>query len=131
MLFRAKLDATDLAEAWNSLAEARLGIRPQNDAEGVLQDDHWAVGQYAYFPAHALGGLIAMQLWEAIRNEVEDLDGAIARGDFSSLNQWLRTNVHGVGARSDVQALVKDATGHPLSAQPALRYLEAKYLEAR
>jgi carboxypeptidase Taq len=130
-LISGKLDASDLAEAWNSLAEVRLGIRPDSDAEGVLQDDHWAVGQYAYFPAHALGGLIAMQLWEAIRNEVEDLDGAIARGDFSTLNQWLRTNVHGVGARSDVQALVSDATGHPLSAQPALRYLEAKYLEVR
>ena len=72
-----------------------------------------------------------MQLWEAIRNEVEDLDGAIARGDFSALNAWLKTNVHGVGARSNVQDLVKDATGQPLSALPALRYLEAKYLEAR
>ena len=130
-LISGKLEAKDLADAWNSLAESRLGVRPQDDAEGCLQDDHWAVGQFAYFPAHALGGLIAMQLWEAIRNEVEDLDGAIARGDFSALNAWLKTNVHGVGARSNVQDLVKDATGQPLSALPALRYLEAKYLEAR
>jgi Zn-dependent M32 family carboxypeptidase len=30
-----------------------------------------------------------------------------------------------------VQELLKEATGKPLSAAPALRYLEAKYLEPR
>ncbi len=130
-LISGQLAAVDLADAWNAAAESRLGVRPQDDVDGCLQDDHWAGGQFGYFPAHALGGLIAMQLWEALRNDVEDLDEAIARGDFSALNGWLRTNVHGVGARSNVQDLVKDATGHALSALPALRYLEAKYLEPR
>jgi carboxypeptidase Taq len=130
-LISGKLDVAHLADAWNAAAESRLGVLPKDDGDGCLQDDHWAVGQFAYFPAHALGGLIAMQLWEAIRNDVDDLDAAIACGDFTALNQWLRMNVHGVGARSNVQDLVKDATGQPLSALPALRYLEAKYLEPR
>lgn len=130
-LIDGTLEASQLAEAWNDRAESRLGVRPGDDLEGCLQDDHWAVGQFGYFPAHALGGLIAMQLWEAIRADVEDLDASIARGDFTALNAWLRSNVHGVGARSNVHDLVKDATGQPLSAWPALRYLEAKYLEPR
>jgi carboxypeptidase Taq len=130
-LISGTLEARELPDAWNDRAESRLGIRPADDLEGCLQDDHWAVGQFGYFPAHALGGLIAMQLWEAIRNDVDELEASIARGDFTALNQWLRINVHGVGARSNVNDLVKDATGQPLSALPALRYLEAKYLEPR
>lgn len=130
-LIAGTLEARHLAEAWNDRAESRLGVRPRDDLHGCLQDDHWAVGQFGYFPAHALGGLIAMQLWEAFRADVDGLEDSIARGDFGALNAWLRANVHGVGARSNVNDLVKDATGQSLSALPALRYLEAKYLEPR
>jgi carboxypeptidase Taq len=41
---------------------------------------------------------------------------------------WLRENVHGQGARVSAQELLKQATGKPLSAASALRYLESKYL---
>jgi len=41
---------------------------------------------------------------------------------------WLRENVHRHGARITTQELLKLATGKPLSATSALRYLEAKYL---
>ena len=47
----------------------------------------------------------------------------------AGLMGWLRENVHGQGARVSTQELLKLATGKPLSAASALRYLEAKYLE--
>ena len=72
-----------------------------------------------------------MQLWEKLRADREDLDEEIARGDFAGLYGWLREHVHGVGAKMTVQQLIQEATGRPLSAAPALRYLEAKYLEPR
>lgn len=128
-LLDGSLTVTDLPAAWNEGMESRLGLRPQTDVEGCLQDVHWAVGSFGYFPSYAVGALIAAQLWEKIRVDRESVDAEIARGEFGGLFEWLRENVHGYGAKVTVQELVKVATGKPLSAAPALRYLEAKYLE--
>ena len=54
-LLTGELAVRDLPEAWNAGMEQRLGIRPQNDVEGCLQDIHWAVGSFGYFPSYALG----------------------------------------------------------------------------
>ena len=117
------------AEAWNAGMEQRLGIRPKNDVEGCLQDIHWAVGSFGYFPSYALGAVIAAQLYESLRVELPALDEQLAHGEFSGLFGWLRTHVHGLGAKVPVQELLKNATGKPLSAASFVRYVEAKYLE--
>src|SRR6266702_2878487 len=101
-LLAGELAVRDLPEAWNAGMEERLGIRPANDVEGCLQDIHWAVGSFGYFPSYALG-------------------------EFSGLFAWLRTNVHGLGAKVPVQELLRGATGKPLSATSFMRYVEAKY----
>jgi carboxypeptidase Taq len=124
------LPVADLPEAWNANLEQRLNIRPANDVEGCLQDIHWAVGHFGYFPSYALGAVIAGQLNEALRAERPSLDAEIAAGQFGGVMDWLRDNVHGVGARLPVQELMQQATGKPLTAAAYLRYLEAKYLEA-
>jgi len=130
-LLSGELGVAALPEAWNEAAQSRLGLTPQNDVEGCLQDVHWAVGQFGYFPAYALGSLIAIQLWEKLRAARDGLDEEIARGQFEGLFTWLRERVHSSGAKLTVQDLVKEATDRPLSAVPALRYLESKYLEPR
>jgi carboxypeptidase Taq len=123
------LSVRDLPAAWNEGLEQRLGIKPANDAEGCLQDVHWAVGSFGYYPSYALGAFIAAQLWESLRGELPTLDEQIAAGQFGGLFGWLRENVHGVGARVSSQELISNATGKPLSAAPWLRYAESKYLE--
>ena len=128
-LLSGELAVRDLAEAWNAGMEQRLGIRPSNDVEGVLQDIHWAVGSFGYFPSYALGAVIAAQLYESLRGELPALDEQLAHGEFSGLFGWLRTHVHGLGAKVPVQELLKEATGKPLSATSFVRYVEAKYLE--
>ena len=82
-LLSGELAVRDLAEAWNAGMESRLSIRPANDLEGCLQDIHWAVGSFGYFPSYALGAVIAAQLYESLRTEVATLDeplAAAARG---------------------------------------------------
>ena len=128
-LLAGELAVRDLPAAWNAGMEQRLGIRSASDVDGCLQDIHWAVGSFGYFPSYALGAVIAVQLCESLRSDVNDLDEQIARGEFGGLFGWLRTHVHGVGARVSVHELLKDATGKPLSAVPFIRYLEGKYLE--
>ncbi|MGH8179686.1 MAG: carboxypeptidase M32, partial [Steroidobacteraceae bacterium] len=69
-------------------------------------------------------------LYESLRNDVPALDEQLARGEFSGLLGWLRTHVHGLGAKVPVQDLLRSATGKPVSASAFIRYVEAKYLEA-
>jgi carboxypeptidase Taq len=128
-LLSGELKVKDLPEAWNSRIEDRLGVRPTNDADGCLQDVHWAVGSFGYFPSYAIGAVIAGQLYEALRNERPHLDDEIAAGQFGGLFQWLRENVHGLGASLSTPELIQRATGKTLSASAWLRYIEAKYLE--
>jgi len=129
-ILEGSLPVADLPEAWNANLEQRLNIRPSNDVEGCLQDIHWAVGHFGYFPSYALGAVIAGQLNEAMRAARPALDEEVAAGHFGGVMDWLRDNVHGVGARLPVQELIKQATGKPLTAAAYLRYLEAKYLQA-
>jgi len=128
-LLSGQLAVRDLPEAWNAGMEQRLGIRPANAVEGCLQDIHWALGSFGYFPSYALGAVIAAQLFESLREAVQGLEEQLAAGEFSGLLGWLRTHVHGLGAKVPVQDLLKSATGKPLSATCYIRYVESKYLE--
>jgi carboxypeptidase Taq len=127
-LLSGQLAVRDLPQAWNAGMEQRLGVRPSNDAEGCLQDVHWAVGSFGYFPSYALGYVMAGQFYESLRNAVSDVDEQIARGDFSGMFGWLRAHVHQMGAKVSAQELLKIATGKALTAAATLRYLESKYL---
>jgi carboxypeptidase Taq len=128
-MLTGELAVKDLPAAWNAGMEQRLGIKPANDVEGCLQDIHWAVGSFGYFPSYGLGAVIAAQLYESLRADVPALDEQIAHGEFGGLFGWLRTHVHGLGAKVTVQELMKSATGKPLSAASFVRYVESKYLE--
>jgi len=130
-IFEGTLRVRDLPEAWSAGLEERLGLRPGSEAEGCLQDAHWAVGSFGYFPSYALGGFIAAQLYETLRNDLPELDAQIAAGRFGGLVNWLREKVHAYGASLSARQLITKATGKPPSAAPWLRYAEAKYLEDR
>lgn len=129
-LLAGELRVKDLPEAWNARMDARLGVKPGNDTEGCLQDVHWAVGSFGYFPSYAIGAVIAAQLYETMRAELPELDADIGAGRFESLFAWLRTNVHGLAASLSTPELIKQATDKPLTAAAWMRYAEAKYLES-
>ncbi len=126
-LVEERITVEELPEAWNAAMEAYLGIRPETDALGVLQDIHWALGAFGYFPTYALGNLMAAQLYAKAKADIPALESAVARGDFSPLLQWLRKYVHAYGRKMTAEELLVRATGHGLSAGPWLRYVEDKF----
>jgi carboxypeptidase Taq len=128
-MLKGELKIKDLPEAWNTRIQDRLGVRPANDAEGCLQDVHWAVGSFGYFPSYAIGAVIAGQLYESLRADRPELDEELAAGHFAGLFEWLRQNVHSVAATVSTPELIRNATGKPLTAAAWLRYIEGKYLE--
>jgi len=116
----------DLPEAWNARMREYLGVEVPDDANGVLQDVHWAGGDIGYFATYALGNLIAAQLWVRAREELPGLDEALAAGDGAPLRAWLGERVHRFGRSIPPRELVAQATGSAIRVEPFLDYLRAK-----
>ena len=122
------LAPADLPGAWAEGLRQLLGIAPANDREGCLQDIHWYDGIWGYFPTYTLGALIAAQLFEAAREAMPDVLGAIAQGEFTPLFGWLREKVHSKGSLLSTAELVETATGRPLGTASFERHLHDRYL---
>jgi carboxypeptidase Taq len=125
-LIRGDLSIADLSGAWNERMRADLGVEVRGPREGVLQDIHWAMGSFGYFPTYALGNLYAAQLWEALREAVPEVDAQLARGELGGVLAWLRAHVHAHGRRHSPADLCLRATGRPPTPEPLLRYLDSK-----
>ena len=128
-MVEGKAEIKNLPEIWNGKMEEYLGITPDNDAQGVLQDIHWSYGSIGYFSTYALGNLISAQLWEKINKDIPNLGEQIRKGKFDELLAWLRKNIHRYGRKYDPQDLVKKATGSKITPEPYIRYLTRKYSE--
>lgn len=126
-LLGGELEVRDLPEAWNARYAEFLGVTPPNDAVGVLQDVHWSIGLFGYFPTYALGNVMSLQLYEAAVAAEPSIPRDIREGRFSRLLGWLRENVHRHGSRYLPEELLRNATGSDLDAGPYLRYLKDKY----
>jgi carboxypeptidase Taq len=122
------LQPRDLPATWGEEFARLLGVRPQNDREGCLQDIHWYDGFWGYFPTYTLGALLAAQLFAAARQAVPGLEAAIAAGRFAPLFGWLGEQVHGKGSLLSTADLVASATGAPLATASFERHLRARYL---
>lgn len=123
------LEVADLEEAWNTRFAADFGIAVDKPSNGLLQDVHWPVGLFGYFPTYSLGNVYAGCLNGAMRGQVADVDAALARGDARPATDWLRENlqVHG-SLRTPVETITQ-ATGQAPSPEPLLGYLEAKFAD--
>jgi len=125
-LFRDRLSVEDLPSAWNEGMTQTVGVTPKRDADGCLQDIHWSMGAFGYFPTYTLGNLYAAQFFERAREDVPDLFDAIADNDHRPLLQWLRENIHQHGRRFRAGELVLRVTGRPLSCDSFVRYVTGK-----
>jgi carboxypeptidase Taq len=126
-LFADKITVDELPEAWNQKYMDYLGIKIENDSEGVMQDTHWASGLYGYFPSYALGNIYSGQITAAINKDLPGWQKQLAQGNLEPVNGWLKTNIHSEGDLYDPEELIKRATGANLDSQPYLQYLNKKY----
>ena len=128
-LMDGSIKPKNLPQVWNAKMKELLGITPRKDSEGVLQDVHWAMGLFGYFPTYSLGNLYGAQIWDKARKDLRGLDGKIEKGNLIPLRDWLRRKVHQPGRMYPAAELVKRATGRKPSPKPFLDYIEGKYGE--
>jgi carboxypeptidase Taq len=125
-LIRGDLAVDEVPAVWNDKMEEYLGLRPETDTRGCLQDIHWTHGSFGYFPTYSLGSVLAAQLDAAAREDLA-LDEQVRDGEFDPLRDWLGEHVHRHGARYETDDLVERATGESFTADYFTDYVEAKY----
>jgi len=126
-LFSDKISVNELPEVWNQKYADYLGVKVENDSEGVMQDTHWASGLYGYFPSYALGNIYSGQITAAITKDLPDWRNQLALGKLNHVNEWLKRNIHSQGNLYDPAELIKKATGRNLNSEPYMQYLNEKY----
>ncbi len=126
-LIDGSIAVQDIPYLWDKKMGEFLGITPQWDSEGCLQDIHWAIGAIGYFPTYTLGNLYAAQFMEAFVRAHPNWEARVSTGDLSFIRAWLLENIHRHGKRYSASELCKRITGKPLSERPFIQYLEKKY----
>lgn len=128
-IISGSLSIEALPEAWSEKYEAYLGIRPQNDAEGVLQDIHWAAGYVGYFPSYFIANITAAQLAAAMNEQIGDMHTLMADGAFDEIHTWLSQRIYRYGSLYSSRELIENACGRPLSSDDYMDYLRNKFSE--
>lgn len=126
MLIEENLDVEKLPEIWADKYEEYLGIRPENPAQGVLQDIHWSQGSFGYFPSYALGSAFGAQLYYHMKKTM-DFEGLLEDGKVDVIREYLRENIHQYGKLKTSRQLLKDITGEDFNPEYYVRYLKEKY----
>lgn len=126
-IFNDEIEVKDLPQLWNEKYEEYLGITPKTDAEGVLQDVHWASGSFGYFPSYALGYMYAAQLKQSMLKSIPEFDQLLEEGNLTPIREWLTENVHRYGRMKEPLEIIQSATGEGLNVQYLIDYLTDKY----
>lgn len=128
-LIRDELQVDDLEAAWNDTFKRDFGLDVPNSALGVLQDVHWSVGLFGYFPTYSLGNIYAGELFAKMRADNPDLDTDFAKGETHKATAWLKENVHLKAHLHEPEEIITNAVGHTPTAQPLLDYLDHKFTD--
>jgi carboxypeptidase Taq len=118
---------TELRDVWNSYYQEFLHVTVPDDTQGVLQDIHWSHGSFGYFPTYSLGSFYAAQFFTAAQQQLPDLSGQIAKGEYGALLTWLRQQVHRHGRYYTSNELCEKITGEPLNFKYFLDYATQKF----
>jgi len=127
-LLDGSIKVDDVPAVWNAKMKEYLGVTPDNDAQGCLQDVHWSAGLFGYFPTYSLGAMYACQIYKHAATQIPNLEEEIAKGNFKPLKEWLNEKLHKLGSlHPSGDDLMTAVTGGPLDPAVFLGYLKDKY----
>lgn len=128
-LISGRMNARDIPDAWDAKMTEYLGLSTRgNMKDGPMQDVHWPAGAFGYFPSYTLGALMAAQQWAAIERQHPGVSDEIRAGNFSTVNDWRRTNIWHKASFLSTPDLMRQATGEPLSAKYYIGHVQRRYL---
>ncbi len=126
-LMEGALKVKEIPDAWNAKMREYLGITPEFDGQGCLQDVHWSLGFIGYFPTYTLGNLYSVQFFNTFEKAHPNWKEQVAKGSLDFIRDWLKENIHKHGRQYTPGELCQRVTGKPLSEEPYVNYLKKKY----
>jgi carboxypeptidase Taq len=126
-LFNGDLEIEDLPQVWNQKYEDYLGVKIENDSEGIMQDTHWAGGSFGYFPSYAFGNLYDGMWLSKLEADLPDWRKYVSGGNFREIKTWLTENVYRYGNLYDPEDLVKVVLSKALNVKSFISYLDNKF----
>ncbi|MBI5705941.1 MAG: carboxypeptidase M32 [Armatimonadetes bacterium] len=123
------LPIRDLPEAWNAKYKQYLGVTPETDTVGCLQDVHWSGGMIGYFPTYSMGNLLSYQIWNVLEKDLGDTSALMEKGEFAPILGWLQEKIYRQGKYYSPKELVMRVTGKPMGAEDYVTGLTKKYEE--
>jgi carboxypeptidase Taq len=126
-LIEGNLKARQVPKAWRNKMKEFFGIVPRTNRDGCLQDVHWSMGIFGYFPTYTLGNIYAAQLYYAMLDDKPGIMSDLRRGRYDRVLKWMRKNVHRYGRTMSTEEIVRKATGEGLNPRVFIRYLREKY----
>lgn len=127
-IFAGLATVDELPALWNQKYEEYLGITPDSDANGILQDSHWSFGGFGYFPSYAIGNAVAAQLMHTIKKQM-DVDALLQAGNLSPIREFLKEHIHQYGGSKNVNEFLVETTGEGFNPDYYIDYLTKKYSE--
>jgi len=127
LLINDKIKINEIPDTWNEKMTELIGVKPRNDAEGVLQDMHWSTGDIGYFPTYLIGSIYSAQIHKQLLKDQPDTPQQIRKGDYQDIIKWLRRNIHRYGRTLTSEQIIKKTCNEGLNANVYIQYLKNKY----
>tara|TARA_R110002096_G_scaffold18401_10_gene62705 strand:+ start:502 stop:1983 length:1482 start_codon:yes stop_codon:yes gene_type:complete len=127
-IFAGEIGIKDIPGEWNARFEQYFGMPVESDSEGCLQDIHWSMGIFGYFPTYSLGNINAAHLVKSAVTQKPELTDEMDRADYSGLLEWMRTHIHERGSILLPEALIEEAAGQAADSTALVEHLRARYI---
>ncbi|MDF2543584.1 MAG: ypwA, partial [Herbinix sp.] len=125
-IFTEDIDINDLPKIWNEKYKEYLGLTPDSDAVGILQDTHWSLGDFGYFPSYAIGSAIAAQIYYHMK-DIMPFEEYLRDGNVTPIREYLKDTIHKYGATKNTNQMLDAMMGEKFNADYYVKYLTEKY----
>ena len=126
-IFSDSVSLEELPDMWNQKMYDYLGIETKKDSEGLMQDVHWAEGDFGYFPSYLLGSIYDGMFKDAIERDLGDIDTILRTGKVKDITSYLTSNIHKNGGAYTSQEIIDRMCHSEISVDPLATYFEKKY----
>lgn len=126
LMINGEVEVEELPRLWNEKYQEYLGITPENDTVGILQDVHWSMGSMGYFPSYALGNAFAAQIYAKMQKEI-NVEEELSKGNIKAIREFLHQHVHQYGAFKEAREILKETTKEEFNPDYFIIYLKEKY----
>ncbi len=126
LIFSEEIKMEDLPKIWNEKMKEYLGIVPENNSVGIMQDVHWYCGLVGYFPSYAIGNAYSVQIYNAMKKDL-DINKILENKEIYKIRDWLGRKIHKYGKLKDTAEIIKNITGEELNPKYYVEYLKEKY----